>query len=425
MKAHSNLAILMRITSPTLIGAAPSRIFRGATLSTTTRFARAQSFFCPNPAFSCGRFLGRRVAATRPLSRHYLLAAPLSQSGDTSALTFLLPPGLTVREIFPIAASTLSVADVTEPRLSVQHLLTNALDLPPNCFSRLPQGEHADAVPSPEQRDKLLSHLSRRVRHEPLQYILGSWDFHTFEVACRSPVLCPRPETEELVEAALRRIPVDAPCRVLDVGCGTGCVGIAVALHRPLAVVVGIDVSDDAVRLSNENAATVLGDGWKERYVSVRCRAKEFWKSDGGGRFSEVVSLLGGVGTVFDVVVSNPPYIPSVDVDGLGPDVLEHEDRVALDGGVTGLDVVEEILSMMPGWTDEVRGGDLLMEVDEAHPRLLERAFSVDGRSGDEGILGDTASLPKKHTDGLMFVERMEDFTGRDRFVWLQRRPMT
>jgi release factor glutamine methyltransferase len=248
--------------------------------------------------------------------------------------------------------------------------------------------------------------LRRRLRHEPLQYILGRWDFCDLTLRVRSPCLCPRPETEELVDLAaldvaralaLAQTQAQTPgrkrVRVLDVGCGSGAVGLALASRFGTAVdVTAIDVEPMAVELANENALEVLGG--EASYRAVLCGADEF----GGPKF--------------DVVVSNPPYIPRADMAGLAADVVGYEADEALCGGEDGLDVVRAIVRRLPDWA---AGGGCTcwMEVDTSHPALIERWLGG-GATGDGAEGGAT---------GVHFCEGVRDLCGRDRFVKLRVPP--
>lgn len=421
--------------------ALPSRVLQ--TSSTFAHFScggydlcRARTASVSRLGFHSREFFRRYISRIPPSQSHFLgristsarRTAPLACSGEgnddgtpaTIAISPLLfPLDLGPGEILPIATSFLDSHGVTEPFLSSSHLLTYALGLAPNTFSRLSSRENADMTLSEDQREIFVSHLSRRSLHEPLQYILGSWDFMDFEIKCRAPTLCPRPETEELVEKVLERmIPEEAEWNVLDVGCGTGCIGLAIARHRPRAKVVGIDVSSEAVKLSNDNAAKVLVGKGCGKYVAVRASAREFGRKT--CHLPEITGIFGKDWDArFDIVVANPPYIPSNVVDGLGRDVIDYEDRGALDGGATGLDVIAEIFSAIPMWTAKEKGCDLFMEVDTSHPKLLERMFA----ETNFDYTSMPVTFPKTFLKDLIFMEGMLDFSGKDRFVWLRCEP--
>ena len=168
--------------------------------------------------------------------------------------------------------------------------------------------------------------VKRRAAREPWAYIEGSAGFHAFEFIVKPGVLCPRPDTETLVEAALALIPDDdRPFFVADVGSGTGCVGLSIAGSRKNVRLYATDISDTALDVTRENVAALeLSD----RVAVLR-----------GPLLQPVPSQR-----PIDIVVSNPPYIPSADIEGLMPEVRDFEPREALDGGPDGLDIYRALI---------------------------------------------------------------------------------
>lgn len=155
----------------------------------------------------------------------------------------------------------------------------------------------------------------RRGRREPLQHILGTQEFCGLEFEVSPDVLIPRHDTETLVEAALARMPIAGS--VLDIGTGSGCIAVALAKNLSEAAVTAIDISAEALAVARRNA--------DRNGVAI-----EFLHG----------SLLDPVaGRCFDLIVSNPPYIPSVDIEALDPEVRDFDPRRALDGGADGLDI--------------------------------------------------------------------------------------
>lgn len=168
----------------------------------------------------------------------------------------------------------------------------------------------------------------RREAREPVSHIIGRKHFWTLELAVNADVLTPRPETEFVVEAGLRAtLPADAPHRILDLGAGSGAIILALLRERPNATGVAIDVSSQALAMVQENAEQL---GVADR-LDIR---QNDWASDLDERF--------------DLIVSNPPYIRSGDIDALAPEVSRYEPRVALDGGEDGLVAYRIIIAALP-----------------------------------------------------------------------------
>jgi release factor glutamine methyltransferase len=180
--------------------------------------------------------------------------------------------------------------------------------------------------------------IARRAAGEPVAYLTGEREFFSLNFRVAPAVLIPRPETELLVELALERIPAAAPCRVLDLGTGSGCVAISIARHRPRARVTATDRSPDALEIAGQNA----------RALGV---------SNVDFRFGD---WFGGVaGECFDVIVSNPPYVARDDPHLHRGDLL-FEPRHALAAGVDGLDCIRKIVH--DAGTHLAGGGWLMFE---------------------------------------------------------------
>jgi release factor glutamine methyltransferase len=167
---------------------------------------------------------------------------------------------------------------------------------------------------------------TRRAAREPLAYILGRKAFWTLDLAVTPDVLIPRPETEFVVDAALKAIDASVPARVLDLGVGSGAILLSILAERPLATGVGVDASRSALRIAEANAAR-LDLGARVRFV-----LSDWWANVDG---------------VFDAIVSNPPYIVDQEIESLAPEVARHEPRLALAGGADGLDAYRIILARL------------------------------------------------------------------------------
>jgi release factor glutamine methyltransferase len=159
--------------------------------------------------------------------------------------------------------------------------------------------------------------VARRVRREPISYITGTREFWGIDFEVTPDVLIPRPETELIIEEALERIDKGSAPLIIDVGTGSGCIAVVLAREIPGARIVATDVSGRALGVARRNAAR---HGVAERI-----------------RFVET-SFLDGIDESADLIVSNPPYVPSVSGPGLTPEVRDYEPSVALFGGEDGVD---------------------------------------------------------------------------------------
>lgn len=215
---------------------------------------------------------------------------------------------------------------------------------------------HPEAPIPPTQLAQYKTLLNRRARHEPIQYITGRQEFYGLTLRVTPDVLIPRPETEHLVEAALDRIPANTPARIptriLDVGTGSGAIALAIAAHRPHAAVTAVDQSPAALAIARENAAA--------HHLTSRIR---FLQSN----------LLGAIpAEPFDLILSNPPYVPAN--EPLEPQVLHFEPHQALFAGPSGLDIYRRLIpqarkSLAPnGW--------LLMEIGHGQQESLTQLLA-------------------------------------------------
>lgn len=216
--------------------------------------------------------------------------------------------------------------------------------------------------------------VRRRGAREPMAWILGSKGFWKIELHSPPGVLVPRPDTEALVEAALTQLPEDEERFVADVGSGTGAVGLSLAWARPKVKLYATDLSPEALAATRENASRL---GLTDRVAVLR------------GPLLEPIPAKRPV----DLVVSNPPYIPSAQIETLAPEIRDHEPRLALDGGPDGLDVYRRLI---PAAAARARVAVLLEVGDgqaQAVAALLEAAGLSEVRtwkdlSGTERVVG-------------------------------------
>lgn len=215
------------------------------------------------------------------------------------------------------------------------------------------------------------SMVSRRARREPLQYILGSQEFDALQFIVTSDVLIPRHDTETLLNEALLR--AEERSAILDIGTGTGCLAVSLSRRIPTAGVTAVDISAAALEVARRNA--------ENHAVTVELLH---------GSFMEPVA-----GRSFDIIVSNPPYITSADLEVLQPEVRDFEPRLALDGGQDGLDAYRIIVAEAPKHLNP--GGWLLLESGEGQASALlemferigfSQLFSTTDAAGIERVVG-------------------------------------
>lgn len=225
----------------------------------------------------------------------------------------------TLEEVLDGAVSRLVAAGSDEPQANAEWLLASALGVTRTHLLV----NRAERI-TPEQQDAYEKMLVRKEAGEPLSHIVGFQPFCGLNIHVTPDVLTPRPETEELADLVSARFEHRSAYRFLDMCTGSGCIALALADRFPKAVVTAADISEKALLVAQENA--------KRLHLEDRIR---FLQSD----------VWENVQDTFDLIISNPPYIPSKIVDTLTREVL-HEPRLALDGGADGLDVVRPLCSL-------------------------------------------------------------------------------
>ena len=256
------------------------------------------------------------------------------------------------REILEKADTYLTVKGVSEARVASELLAARLLHRGRGMLA----GEMAKEVPE-KFLEAMRRGMARLVKGEPIQYVLGEWDFRTLTLKCDRRALIPRPETEELVTRVLGYLNTEAQRHrgwlIVDVGTGTGAIILSLAKEfAGEAAFLGTDVSEDAIALAKENAARC---GLADRV--------KFAVADGLDDFDEPQCV--------DVIVSNPPYIETAVCETLDPRVKDFEPRLALDGGTSGLDFYERYLS------DAVNllkpGGAIFFEIGESQGEAVRQ----------------------------------------------------
>lgn len=236
-----------------------------------------------------------------------------------------------------------------------------------------------DKEPTSRQLEAMRRGMARLVKNEPIQYILGEWDFRRLTLKCDSRALIPRPETEGLVSLVLdhlKRSYAGQKPFVVDVGTGSGAIILSIASEcKGEGIFLGTDISEDAVSLARENAALC---GLEER--------ASFVVMDGLDDFDEPQSV--------DIIVSNPPYIESDVCETLDPRVKDFEPRLALDGGTNGLDFYDRYLADALNLLKS--GGSVFFEMGDTQGEALEHLMQGYGFSD---------------------IKILKDLSGRDRYA--------
>ena len=212
---------------------------------------------------------------------------------------------------------------------------------------------------APAETDALRELVKRRGRREPLQHITGSVSFCGLEIAVNRQALVPRPETELLAEPGWQFLSTlnPQPSTALDFGTGTGCLAIALAVKCPGAKITAVDVSAEALALAGENAArhNVTGQ-------------IQFLRGDGFAAFSTDES--------FDLIISNPPYIPTAEIATLQPEVRDFDPGAALDGGADGLDFYRRLAREAKSFLKP--DGRIMLEFGDGQDGTIRNIFEAE-----------------------------------------------
>ena len=281
----------------------------------------------------------------------------------------------TVRRLAEWAAQDFRARGIETPRLDAEVLLSDVLQR-----TRTQLILDCDRELSDDELAVLRGLIKRRRGREPLAYLRGHREFYGREFLVDKRVLVPRPDTEALVDAALRRT-AQRPLgtRVLDLCTGSGAIAISLAKERRTARVLGTDVSDDALVVARANALK-LG-----AYNVGFVRADLF---DGVA----AVMARAGMPPRFELITGNPPYIPTGEIATLMADVRDHEPHLALDGGPDGLDLVRRIVQDAPDWL--TAGGALALEIGAGQAPAVAALFEARG-FGDVRCERDLARIER------------------------------
>ena len=274
-----------------------------------------------------------------------------------------------LRDLVDAASARLAVAGVParEAALDADLLMRDALD-----WDHATWLTRRDDAAGPEAAQAFAARITRRAAREPVAYIRGVQEFYgrTFLVA--RGVLIPRPETELLVDEATALLAALPAPRVADIGTGSGCLAITLALECPATTVVATDISPEALAVARVNV---------DRHdVAGRVRLVE-------------TSLLDGVALPFDLIVTNPPYVPDTDARSLAPEVMAYEPPTALFAGADGLRDVRAIVTLAV--TALAPGGALVMEIGTGQWPRVRTLLAEAGLGMQACVRHDLQDIPR------------------------------
>ena len=252
----------------------------------------------------------------------------------------------TLLETLQSGTAYLEKRGVDEPRLNMEHLTAKVL----GC-TRMDLYLSFDRPLEESQLSPLRNMTKRRGNREPLQHILGNVEFMGKEFSSDKRALIPRPETEELVGILFDKYKnKKGPSNICDVGCGSGVIGISLACHWPDSNIEMIDLSDQALELTEENIQSLDLDSSRFNLINN--------------------NLLEGLGKRFDLIVANLPYVGSREIESLEPE-LKYDPVTALDGGESGLSLIEELIVQAKSNLND--GGVLALEIgDEQSSEVVQ-----------------------------------------------------
>ncbi len=268
---------------------------------------------------------------------------------------------MNIEEAWVYGRSNLAQVSVT-PELDARLLLEYVLDASHSTLIT-----HPDRILTTDQEQLYRQLIQRAEQKEPVPYLTKTAAFYGFEFYVSPAVLIPRPETEQLVEYAVRWAKLHDPLQIVDVGTGSGCIAVTLASHLPKASVVAVDISAEALAVARDNA---------ERYVPERIR---FYQGN----------LLDPVSFPVDLIVANLPYIAQDEWTLVDDGVKWYEPTIALKGGFLGLDLISEMLRQS---TSRLRpGGAIFLEIGWQQGEAVELAAKQTFPDADVALIADYA----------------------------------
>ncbi|KAL1460128.1 hypothetical protein WDU94_012066 [Cyamophila willieti] len=276
-------------------------------------------------------------------------------------------------------------ANIPEPRSSIENIMAHVMNT--SKIHDVLLELHSEL--SEAQISSLNKLCECRLARMPVQYIIKEWDFRDFTLKMVPPVFIPRSETEELIDIITRKF-ATPPSRMIEIGSGTGAISIALLKHFPGLKGIAIDQSKHACDLTHENAAT---HGVSDKLEVINA------EMDNKGQIKNFPTDL--LKDKFDLIVSNPPYIPSLQIPKLQPEVSLYEDHKALDGGHDGLHLIKPICVFGSNYLNP--DGSIFLETNHDHLEQIKEWLDI----------------CKGHMK-LKLEESYKDFNDKDRFVQLK-----
>lgn len=277
-----------------------------------------------------------------------------------------------VIELLKISSQYLTEHGVESPRLDAEVLLADVLKT-----DRIGLYVNYDRPISKDELSRYRMYIARRAQRIPVAYITGKKEFMSLDFCVEDGVLIPRPDTEVLIDETVKFLnsrPIKAP-KILDLCTGTGAIACSLAKEFVDAVVVATDISERAISVACRNVEKL---GLSHNVTVVQ-----------GNLYD---ALMGMDGVRFDVIVSNPPYIPSCRIDALEPEVARYEPRLALDGGEDGMDVIIPILNRAHVFAPD---GFVCIEIGDAEQADLTANAMTERGMRDVRVVKDLAGLDR------------------------------
>lgn len=279
------------------------------------------------------------------------------------------PVRWTIKGVLEWTAEYFKTKGISTGRLDAEVLLAHCLSV-----DRLHLYLNMDRPLAPDERARFRALVRRRAAREPVALITGKKEFWSLQLQVVPGILIPRPDTEILVEAVLNEVRENPSPFVLEIGTGSGAVALSVAQEKPAAFVLATDVDPLAIFTARANARSLA-------LPETVC----FASSDLFEAIRET--------RAFDVVCSNPPYIPRDTIPELEPEITRFEPIRALDGGPDGLDIIRQLARQAPAYLKP--GGALLLEIGDSQDEAVQEIFSSLGGLRDVSAIRDLAGTPR------------------------------